>query len=197
MKKLLLLSLILSGFSSEAQLPETIIYTLDITRTRDVLNFSKPKIISSKIGYNNQPYFTPDGRYILYASNAGKGNTDIYKYDLKRPNKNSKRITKTAESEYSPRLNPAETEISCVRVEKDTVTQHFYSYDLKGKKVNYTYRSLRQLAIMLGMVVPKLLALPYPNHLCLVVLILLAYEKTLLQVRLEERFRYLKVKFIM
>jgi hypothetical protein len=134
MKKLFLLGLLLQSVFANAQLPETSIHTLEISRNRTGLVFAKPNLISNKKGYNNQPYFTPDGKYIYYASNNGGGNTDIYRHNLQKPKQKSKRITKTAEAEYSPRLKPDETEITCVRVEKDTVTQHFFAYNLEGKR---------------------------------------------------------------
>jgi WD40-like Beta Propeller Repeat len=134
MRIFIILSILLFASRVFAQLPETRIYTLDIEKEgRNKYVFSNPKLISKQKGYNNQPYFTDDDRYILYASNNGKGNTDIYRYDMKRDK--NKRITKTDEAEYSPRESMQEEgEITCVRVEKDTVTQHFYAYNAAGKK---------------------------------------------------------------
>jgi hypothetical protein len=139
MKIQFLLGFLLLACMVNAQLPETRIYTVDISRSKDLLVFGNSQLISNAKGYNNQPYFSPDGNYIYYASNNGKGNTDIYRYSVEKKSpilfwhKNNKRITKTSESEYSPRLKPDETEITCVRVEKDTVTQHFFAYNTKGK----------------------------------------------------------------
>ena len=133
MKKLLFLYCSLFSVTAIAQLPETRIYTIDISREgRTKLVFSRPLLISKDKGYNNQPFFVDDDRSILYASNNGDGNTDIYKYDMKR--KKNKRITKTDEAEYSPRQSLLEDEITCVRVEKDTETQHFYAYPNSGKR---------------------------------------------------------------
>jgi hypothetical protein len=131
MKKIFLLIAISCTNFAIAQLPETRIYTLDITKERKNIVFANPQIISFNKGYNNQPFFTSDGEAILFASNKGEGNTDIYKYNIKK--KKTIRITKTPEAEYSPRLTPQEDRISCVRVEMDTVTQLLYNYDLKGK----------------------------------------------------------------
>jgi WD40-like Beta Propeller Repeat len=133
MKNIFLLFFLLMSVTCYAQLPETRIYTIDISReARNRLTFSNPILISKEKGYNNQPFFMDDDRSILYVSNNGKGNTDIYKYDMKR--KKNKRITNTDEAEYSPRQSMMEEEITCVRVEKDTVTQHFYAYNYSGKK---------------------------------------------------------------
>jgi hypothetical protein len=132
MKNILIVLCSLCALMANAQMPETRIYTVDITRLpKGKLGFSSPTLISKEKGYNNQPFYTDDDRYILYVSNNGKGNTDIYRYDTKR--KKNKRITKTSEAEYSPRQSLAEEEITCVRVEADTVTQHFYAYKTNGK----------------------------------------------------------------
>lgn len=115
-----------------SQLPETAIYLLDIKKTNAGYQFLNPTLITKKNGYNNQPYFTPDGKSILYVSNIDSINTEIYTYNLKK--KKSKRLTHTPEPEYSPRYTLENNAISCVRVEKDKTTQHFYTYNLKGKK---------------------------------------------------------------
>jgi hypothetical protein len=133
MRIVYLFLLSLSSFISYAQMPETRIYTLDINRgMRGKLEFSNPTLIGFKTGYNNQPYFTPDGKGLLFVANKGKGNTDIFEYKYKK--KKSMRLTETKEAEYSPKWTITENEISCVRVEQDTVTQHFYAYNLKGGK---------------------------------------------------------------
>ena len=124
--------LFLFSFSSlyaSAQLPETVVYLIDMNRSVKGYSFSSPKIISKKIGYNNQPYFTPDEKYIYYVSSIDSANTEIYQYDLK--NKKNKRLTKTREPEYSPRYSPDMNGISCVSVERDKTTQHLYIYNLK------------------------------------------------------------------
>ncbi len=139
MKKYILFGILYLAISAKAQLPETRIYTLDITNNRNILNFQNLQLVSNNKGYNNQPFFTNDGKYLLYSSNNGEGNTDIYRYQLGKKSalqfwqKRNNRITNTPEAEYSPRLKPDETEITCVRVESDTVTQAFYGYNIKGK----------------------------------------------------------------
>jgi hypothetical protein len=128
-----LFSLIICAFSfiAIAQLPNTKIYTLDISKERNKLVFNNLKLVSNKLGYNNQPYFTSDGKYMLYASNNGSGNTDIYRYNFGK--KKNERLTKTKEAEYSPRYTNYEDEITCVRVAQDSITQNLYAYNLKGK----------------------------------------------------------------
>jgi WD40-like Beta Propeller Repeat len=143
MKIFLLCLVTLFGSKAFCQMPETRIYTLDISKERNKLQFKAPKLVGFKKGYNNQPYFTPDEKFILFVSNNGKGKTDIYKYDLKK--KKSIRVTKTAEAEYSPKYNLSEDRITCVRVAKDTITQNFYSYNFSGKKGELLNNDLKTL----------------------------------------------------
>ena len=56
-------------------MPETVVYLIDMNRSVKGYSFSSPKIISKKIGYNNQPYFTPDEKYIYYVSSIYSANT--------------------------------------------------------------------------------------------------------------------------
>lgn len=127
----------------KAQLPETVIYLFDLQKTVKSIEFLPPKIISKKDGYNNQPYFTPDEKYLYYVSSIDSTNTEIFRYDLRK--KRSKRLTSTREPEYSPRYTPDWSAITCVSVEKDKVTQHLYTYNLKGKKPKVILPNLKTI----------------------------------------------------
>src|SRR5438067_13334593 len=91
-------------------------------------NFSEPKKITDYAGYNNQPFFLPDGHKILYTS-IRNSQADIYQYDLKSGK--TTQVTSTPESEYSPTLMPDGKNISVVRVEKDG-TQRLWKFPLTG-----------------------------------------------------------------
>lgn len=128
----LFFTLFLQDYKGWSQLPETNIYLFEIQRNPRGMTLSAPRIIGSKKGYNNQPWFLPDGSGMFYVRSMDTVNTEIFYYDFKK--KKSKRITKTKEAEYSPKLTPDMERISCVRVEKDRTTQHFFSYNKKGKQ---------------------------------------------------------------
>jgi hypothetical protein len=115
-----------------AQMPETRIYLLDITKQRQGYTVSNSRMVGFTKGYNNQPYFSPNDDALLFVANKDNSTTDIYQYTIR--NKKVKRITKTKEAEYSPRYTPNEESISCVRVLQDSVTQTFAYYTPKGKK---------------------------------------------------------------
>lgn len=128
----LFFTLFLQDYNGWSQLPETNIYLFEVQRNPRGMTLSAPRIIGSKKGYNNQPWFLPDGSGMFYVRSMDTVNTEIFYYDFKK--KKSKRITKTKEAEYSPKLTPDMERISCVRVEKDRTTQHFFSYNKKGKQ---------------------------------------------------------------
>jgi dipeptidyl aminopeptidase/acylaminoacyl peptidase len=132
MKKLIIVCLCFITVQAFAQLPETDIYLFDLKRSPKGLNVMTPKMISTTSGYNNQPYFSPDEKYLYFVSSVDSTNTEIYRYNLKR--KKSRRITHTHEPEFSPRYTPGMDGLSYVSVERDKTTQHFYVSSLKGKK---------------------------------------------------------------
>ena len=68
-------------------------------------------------GYDNQPFFGPDGRAMLFTSNRDGKQTDIYFLELQT--RQIRQFTKPAESEYSPTLMPDDAGVSVIRVEAD------------------------------------------------------------------------------
>jgi dipeptidyl aminopeptidase/acylaminoacyl peptidase len=81
-------------------------------------------------GYDNQPSFTPDGAAILFTSNRGATQTDIYRYTV--AGGETTRVTDTPESEYSPTVTPDGAHLSVVRVEADG-TQRLWRFTLDGR----------------------------------------------------------------
>ena len=82
--------------------------------------------------YDNQPFFTPDSRSILFTAGYEDGNdgqTEIHRYYL-RANRIA-RITRTGESEYSPTPVPGDKAFSAVRVEADS-TQRLWRFTMEG-----------------------------------------------------------------
>jgi dipeptidyl aminopeptidase/acylaminoacyl peptidase len=80
-------------------------------------------------GYDNQPSFTPDGAAILFTSNRGATQTDVYRYDIAADT--TTRVTNTPEGEYSPTVTPDGRHISVIRVEADG-TQRLWRFTLQG-----------------------------------------------------------------
>jgi len=90
---------------------------------------SNAKNITDSPGYDNQPFFTPDGESILYASDDGFGQTDIFKYNLR--SHSERRLTFSPESEYSPTVTPDQKFISCVILKRDG-EQKLWKYPKNG-----------------------------------------------------------------
>jgi len=127
-KNLTIVSVALYAFAY-AQLPDTDIWLLDINSKKDSVWLSNPQNITKRTGYDNQPAFSPDGKYILYTSIRDEKQSDIYKYDL--ITKQTTQFTHTPTSEYSPTFMPDGKNISVVMVEPDS-TQRLWKFPLNG-----------------------------------------------------------------
>jgi dipeptidyl aminopeptidase/acylaminoacyl peptidase len=86
--------------------------------------------ITRSPGYDNQPFFTPDGAAILFTSNRGAAQTDIYRYEI--ASGATTRLTDTPEGEYSPTVTPDGAHISAIRVEADG-TQRLWRFTAEGR----------------------------------------------------------------
>lgn len=86
--------------------------------------------LTHRLGYDNQPAFTPDGKALLYTVIDGDGPADIYQLDL--ASRTRRNITRTdVESEYSATPMPDGVHFSSVRVEADS-TQRLWRFALRG-----------------------------------------------------------------
>lgn len=97
----------------EAGLPGTDIhiFALDWRDGRPVLGAAMGGVI--RPGYDNQPFFTPDGGGLLYTAGDESGETDIWRLEL--ASGETAPITRTpGESEYSPRVPPGEGALSYI-----------------------------------------------------------------------------------
>jgi WD40 repeat protein len=115
----------------------TDIYLVDFNYDKG-FHFSNLRNITKHKGYDNQPWFSPDGKSVYYTSMTADSTTDIFKHDLKTGKFSG--ITRTdGTSEYSPQLTPDGKHISVVRVEEDGFTQRIWMFDLNGKKPRNPY----------------------------------------------------------
>ena len=99
-----------------------------------------PVNITKSPGYDNQPSFTPDGTGILFTSNRGGTQTDIYRYDL--ASAATTRVTSTPESEYSPTVTPDGAHVSVIRVEADG-TQRLWRFTIDGRAPELVLTSVK------------------------------------------------------
>ncbi|MCD6066219.1 MAG: hypothetical protein K0S33_1045 [Bacteroidetes bacterium] len=131
MKKIAVLCSILLYTLAHAQLPETDIFLFEIKRTGNTVIVKKGENITKRVGYDNQPFFTPDNKAMLFVAIKEDKQADIYSYSL--GSKKITQITTTKESEYSPTVMQGGKLFSTVVVEMDS-SQRVYSYDLAGKQ---------------------------------------------------------------
>ena len=108
--------------------PATDIYLAELRVVQGRVTIGAPVNVTNRAGYDNQPFFLPDGRAFLYTS-VRDSQADIYRYDIGR--KTSVQLTTTRESEYSPTPLPGGTGFSVVRVEADS-TQRLWAFDDDG-----------------------------------------------------------------
>ena len=125
--------------------PDTEIYVAALTSANGRISMGTPENVTNNPGYDNQPFFTPDGKAMLFTSrreaspalrdNPNAPQTDIYRYDL--ASRTIARVTQTPESEYSPTPMLDGVKISTVTVEADG-TQRLWSIAPSGPKIERT-----------------------------------------------------------
>jgi hypothetical protein len=126
--------------------PKPEIYVADLS-VFDGLHYLGPlqKIADGTNSYDNQPMFTPDSRSLLYTTEYGYGDriqTEIHRYYLS--SRRETRITRTAESEYSPRPVSGDRALSVIRVEADS-TRRMWRFTMEGMDGEALFRSLRDV----------------------------------------------------
>jgi len=120
--------------------PATDVYLADLRVAGGRISVGVPVNVTARPGYDNQPYFLPDGRAFLYTSVREDSQADIYRYDIDR--KASTRVTATRESEYSPTPLPDGKGFSVVRVEADS-TQRLWAFVLDGSRPHLVLDSIK------------------------------------------------------
>jgi len=84
--------------AAPAPRPNTEIFLAPLTTKDGRIEVGAPVNITSNPGYDNQPFFTRDGRAVLFTSVRGRGpETDIYRYDIAASTVSQ--VTETPESE--------------------------------------------------------------------------------------------------
>jgi hypothetical protein len=128
MMKAFFICLIFS-FTLSAQLPETDIWLFKIEKKEGKYTYSNPLNITHRVGYDNQPTFSLDGKSILYVVIDSTKHADIYQYSISK--KTNVNLTKSQVSEYSPTIIPDGSAFSSIVVEKDSA-QRVWLFNLDG-----------------------------------------------------------------
>jgi dipeptidyl aminopeptidase/acylaminoacyl peptidase len=105
--------------------PGTDIFVMPLTRSGASLSPGPAVNITPRPGYDNQPFFAPDGKSIYYTSQR-EGQTDIYRYDLTAGT--TGQVTRTPQNEYSPTVMPDGRRFSVIR---DSL-QFLWAFSLDG-----------------------------------------------------------------
>lgn len=127
------------GSAPSAGPPSSDIFLMRILTGGDSLRLGAAQNVTRRPGYDNQPVFLTDASGILYSAIDSSGQADIWQYDLR--SRRRTRLTRTAESEYSPTMMPGSTRFSVVRVERDS-TQRLWSFRLDGSDPQLVLESL-------------------------------------------------------
>ena len=129
MKKVyFLLSILLVGSAVLAQ-EGSDIYLFNFKVDQNQFTLSNARNITNSPGYDNQPEFLPDGKSLLYSSDDGFGQTDIYRYNIQ--GQSERRLTFTPNNEYSPTITPDGKYFSCIILERNG-NQFLWKYPLNG-----------------------------------------------------------------
>ncbi len=123
--------------------PKPEIYVADLS-VFDDLHYLGPlqKITNGTNSYDNQLMFTPDSRSLLYTAEYGYGDrvqTEIHRYYLS--SRRDTRITRTEQSEHSPRPVTGDRAFSAIRVEADS-TRRVWRFTMEGMDGEVLFRNL-------------------------------------------------------
>jgi WD40 repeat protein len=119
--------------------PGTDIYLAPLREAQGRVQVGPPVNATHRPGYDNQPFFVPQGDAFLYTSIEG-GQADIYRCDVAA--QRTSRVTATPESEYSPTPLPDGSGFSTVRVEADS-TQRLWRFDWDGSHAALVLRDVK------------------------------------------------------
>jgi dipeptidyl aminopeptidase/acylaminoacyl peptidase len=109
--------------------PGTDIYELSFDGAANALSATTPLAVARERGYENQPFYMPDGTSILFTANLDGKQTDIYEFDRKA--RRVRQLTTTTEGEYSATATPDGKGFSVILVEADS-TQRLWRFERNG-----------------------------------------------------------------
>lgn len=119
-----------AGVAGAQARPSTDVWSVTITQEGRRVSAGTPVNLTRRTGYDNQPSFTPDGKYVLYTSIAENGQADSWRIQL--PNGAPQRLTDAPIGVYSPTVTPDARWFSVIRVEADS-TQRLWKFPLEGR----------------------------------------------------------------
>ncbi len=137
------LTLLAGSVMAQEAPPQPDIYVTDLSVFDEVYYLGDLRNVTNRPeAYDNQPLFTPDSRSILYTAaydDGDDGQTEIHRYYLSSGR--TTRITRTAESEYSPTPIPGDRAFSAIQVEADS-TQRLWRFTMEGMDAEVVLRDV-------------------------------------------------------
>ncbi len=128
---------VVQNFALSAQTQDTDIFLYEIDW--DKKDLKKEKNLTKWKGYDNQPYFSPDGGRLFF-TRAFRDQSDIYYYDTRL--KVIKEFRSTPESEYSPTVTPDGQHVSVIRVEQDS-TQRLWKFPIERGEPELIFKKVK------------------------------------------------------
>ncbi len=111
---------------SKLELPETDIFLFEIQSDGDKITLGQIGNITDRPGYDNQPWFTPESKSILFTANGQPDRTDVFEYFIE--SRSTQQVTDTPNQEYSPQMSPDNKTLSFV-TDGATANQSIWSAD--------------------------------------------------------------------
>jgi hypothetical protein len=108
----------------------TDIFLADLRLEQDAIVLGTPARLTDRAGYDNQPWFLPDGSALLYVSDAA-GSMDVFRHDIESGR--SVQLTRTPQHEFSPSLPGDGTRMLVVRWEADMSDGALWWYSADGE----------------------------------------------------------------
>lgn len=123
------MALVLGSSTAMAQ-GGTDIWIVELRGEGSALEVGRPRNLTNRVGYDNQPQFTADGRALLFNRIEDSGRADSWRITI--ADGAMTRLTNTVvEQEYSPTPMPDGSGFSVIVVEGDS-TQCLWAYDWNG-----------------------------------------------------------------
>ena len=105
------------------------IFVATLQQTGRSVTIGTPANVTKRAGYDNQPWFTPDGRSLLYTSIGADGQANTWTMPV--GGGAPSRLTNIPIGIYSPTVTPDGKSFSVIRVELDS-TQRLWKFPLNG-----------------------------------------------------------------
>jgi hypothetical protein len=129
MLKIISFAIGLMSFTAGYCQPGSDIYLFDLENKNGSVTISNGKNITSRVGYDNQPFFHPKKSLVYFVSADTSGRTDIFEFDYKSTK--TRKVTSTHDREYSPTVTPDFKFISCI-LQRDSGQQDLVKYPIDG-----------------------------------------------------------------